>query len=107
MNNMPFIRNTIKEAMSYATSAHAIILSKTKNESIAAAYIAASLARSSAAEVMYHSIPDWENDDIEKFFSLLHIFSNEALDSLATNHSPQQTDLDFNRLKDCFNNLPL
>jgi len=71
-------------------------------------YLNLAMSYISAAEALYYSRFDvLEHNDIEVVFQKFRAFANELLTNYATDHSHQWTDIEFERLKDSFDDSVL
>lgn len=98
----------LESAMHYADQAHESLFSKNTNISIALAYLNAAVSHFSAAEALYYAQYDVLNRaEAEDIFYQFKVYSKEFFTNVATDHSHQWTDIEFNRLKDIFESSAL
>lgn len=91
-------------AMSNAQSARDVIFSDEKNDIAVIGYLNYASSLICEAESLYFSNYDeLEHHDIDEFFNQFNAFISEALTCIATNHSHQVTNDEFNYLKDKYN----
>lgn len=62
-------------------------------------YASACIAKYSAAEAIYWTTPDLENDEIPELFAKFGTFTRELLTDFETNHSRQWVDIEYNQLR--------
>ena len=97
------LKELIRKAMIYAEKAHDLIFEENTDNSIAIAYLNISASKFASAEALYYSNLDiLERDEAEQIFHTFEIFAEELLENCQTVHSHQWTDIEFQRLKDCF-----
>lgn len=99
----------IKDAAIASVHAHSILFKEfddSRNEIIAALYINKAISIMSAAKAVYIcNIEKIENQEVEEIFNRFDVFESELLTNIATNHSHQWSDIEFNRYKDAFEAL--
>lgn len=96
-------RQIIFSAMLYAQHSHEYVFKKSSDPSIAIAYLNMAASKFATAEAIYYSrIEDLQSREAEELFHLFNVYSKELLENFATDHSHQWTDIEFNRLKECF-----
>lgn len=99
------IKFATKDTMSFAQGAYDIITSDKKNETLAAVYASAALAKCSLAESIYYSKFEDSNEELESFFYHLHTFVEELLTNVKESHSHQWSLIEFDRLKEKYDVL--
>lgn len=57
---------------------------------------------SSAKSLYYSNFDLLAHDDIEDFFGQFDVFANEVIENISEDHSHQWSDIEFNKLKECF-----
>ena len=70
----------------------------------AMAYASACIAKYSAAEAIYWTTPDLEHAEIPELFAKFDTFTYELLTDFETNHSRQWVDIEFNNLRELYEN---
>jgi hypothetical protein len=96
----------MKSAMIDATNAHHCVFpdSAKENRLLALSYAATAIAKSSAAEALYYAQPELEHEELPELFSQFDVFVREMQSDFETEHSAQWVDIEYNTLKDRFDN---
>ena len=109
-DNQELIHNfkqMINRAMHDAKYAHELIFDE-KKTSIAIAYLNSSIAKFSASEALcYAHFDDLYRIEIENFFHQFHVFSDEMLTNIRTDHSHQWSAIEYDRLIELYEDTPL
>lgn len=103
-----FIR-LMKSAFSYAQRAKNCSFddlegSRKEDKCSALAYAAACTAKYSAAEAIYWTSPELEHYELPDLFVQFNEFVHEVQNDYETNHSRQWVAIEFDKLKDMFEN---
>ena len=77
-------------------------LNRKEDKCAAMAYAAACLAKCSAAEAIYWTIPELEHEEIPDLFAKFDTFAHELFQDFETDHSRQWVGIEFKRLEECF-----
>ncbi len=105
--NAPFLakklKSFIQSGMSYATLSHDLILNAPEKTNLSLSYLNAAISRFSSAEAFYYAQYDSLQDDCaDKLFFLFDKFANELFNNVASNHSHQWTDIEYECLNDLY-----
>ena len=95
----------IRSAMLYSDQAHKAVFNEKEGELAGAIYLQRASAKMAAAEAVYYS--NYEilaRDEAEDVFRQFDEFADELTEDFATNHSQQWTDIEYDRLKETFDN---
>lgn len=96
-------KTLIRRGMIYAQYAHDNIFNGETENIVALHYLNVATSKFSAAEALYYShYEDLQREEAEELFRLFDVFMSEVLRNVRTNHSHQWSDIEFIRLKECF-----
>lgn len=76
-----------------------------ENPQTVLSYATACSAKSSAAEALYWCSPELENEDVPALLAQFNTFINEVLSDYRDDHSRQWVDIEFERLKELYENF--
>lgn len=100
-------KTLIRHGMIYAQRAHDYIFDDETEDIIALQYLNVAASKFSAAEALYYSrYEELQHDEAEELFHLFDVFMSEVLTNVRTKHSHQWSDIEFIRLKECFDYSP-
>lgn len=95
----------MKQAFGYARRARNCSFNRDKrpeDKCSAMAYASSCIAKSSAAQAIYWTTPELEHSELPELFTQFDVFANELFTDFETDHSRQWVDIEFNRLKELF-----
>lgn len=93
----------VKEAMICAKTVDDILFSKKPNEVAVIGYLNQASSLMHCAQAVYISnFDELEHNDIDELFHQFDVFANEVLSSIATNHSKQWSNIEYETLNDKF-----
>lgn len=95
----------MKSAMSDAEHAYRCVFpedNRQEDKCVALSYAATAIAKCAAAQAVYYSNPDLEHFELPDLFSLFDAFVHEIQEDYETDHSTQWVSIEFNKLKDAF-----
>lgn len=93
----------IRRGYDHSCEAHKLIFKEDVEISIALAYLNSAISSMNSAMAIYTCI-DFKLREFEDIFHKFKVFSDEFLDSCATNHSRQWTDIEFTQFKEAYEN---
>lgn len=110
MDKSAAFKSLISEAYRMAQYAHEYSFNNPEkkvkeNPQTALSYATACSAKSSAAQTLYWCSPELENEDIPALLAQFDTFVNEVLSDYRDGHSRQWVDIEFERLKDLYDNF--
>lgn len=98
-------KKLIQYAMRYAKYAHDFIFDEKTDNMVAVSYLNIAAAKFAAAESLYYArFEILQRDEAEDIFHLFEVFMSELLTNVKTDHSHQWTDIEYERLNECFEN---
>lgn len=97
-------RTLILEAYWYARDAHACAFSEKLDKASVLSYAAACTAKYSAATAMYWCSPELEDPDVPRLLAQFGTYTDEIRTDIRDDHSLQWVDIEFEKLKDYFEN---
>lgn len=102
-------RTLLLEAFWYARDAHNCVFSDDSynngiDKATVLSYAAACTAKYSAATAMYWCSPELEDPDVPRLLSQFGTYTDEIRADIRDDHSPQWVDIEFEKLKDYFEN---
>lgn len=96
-------KTLMRHAMIYAQHSHDFVFDENVDNSVAISYLNVAVSKFAAAESLYYSRIDvLERYEAEEIFRLFDVYMREILTNHRTEHSHQWTDIEFTRLKECF-----
>lgn len=96
-------KQLIRHAMMYAQYSHDYVFDNTLDKYVAVSYLNIAAAKFAAAESLYYSrFEELQRGEAEDLFQLFDTYLRELLNNFRTGHSHQWTDIEFERLKNCF-----
>ena len=96
-------KHFVASGMRYAIKSHDVLFKKECDISVPLAYLNAAISRFSSAEAFYYAQYDSLQDDCaDKLFFLFDKFANELFNNVASNHSHQWTDIEYECLNDLY-----
>lgn len=101
-------QSLVKKGMFYASYANDFIFDDSVDNTIAISYLNIAVSKFSAAEAFYYSNFDiLERDEAETIFAQFETFAREFLNNVRTDHSHQWTDIEYEKLKELYENSAL
>ena len=95
----------MKNAMSDAERCHKYALSPKSNANAVLSYASTALSYCLSAESLFYAhYDDLCHSELPELFQLFKTFVHEAQNNCVTDHSHQWTDIEFERLKELFDN---
>lgn len=108
MNNFELInvfKNHVRTSFYDACTAHDCIFDESSTVEIALAYLNKAIAEHCFCESLYYSRHDQlERGEYEDYSVQFESFAEELLSNVKTSHSHQWTDIEFERLKEIYDN---
>lgn len=96
-------KTLVRRAMLYAEHSHEFIFDESVEDSAAVAYLNIAASKFAAAESLYYARIDvLERGEAEEIFRLFDVYMHEFLSNYRTDHSHQWSDIEFNQLKEAF-----
>jgi len=98
-------KTLMRKAMSYASCSHDYVFDPKVDNTVAMAYLNIAVSKFAAAESLYYSrFDDLQRDEAEDIFRHFDTYTREFLTNIRTDHSHQWTDIEYQGLKDVFDN---
>ncbi len=98
-------KNHVRSSFYDARTAHDCIFDEKSSIEIAIAYLNKAIAEHCLCESLYYSRYDQlERSEYEDYSAQFESFAEELLTNVRTSHSHQWTDIEFQRLKEIYDN---
>ena len=98
-------KNQVRLSFIDARNAHDSIFDENCSVEVALAYLNKAIAEHCCCESLYYSrYEQLARGEYEDYSHQFEVFAEELLTNVKTNHSHQWTDIEFEKLKDIYNN---
>ena len=99
------LKNFVRSSFHDARHAHDCIFDKNCPVEVALAYLNKAIAEHCCCDSLYYAQYDQlVRGEYEEYSNQFSVFAEELLNNVRTNHSHQWTDIEFEKLKDIYDN---